>query len=144
MDRDIWRVWLMLVAAGVGVFGSAMVITPTVPERLFTWMLFGDGFPAAFGDAEVEYVRFVAGVLGAVMVGWAVLILFVAAFPLRRNERWAWEAVVASLAVWYVMDSALSVATGYGENALLNTVIVLAFLPGLLGTRPRATGIDVP
>ncbi len=144
MDRGIWRIWLIVAAAGVAVFGLAMVLAPAVPERLFTWMLFGDGFPAAFGGVEVDYVRFVTGVLGAVMVGWAVLILVVAAGPLRHGEPWAWSALVGSLAVWYVLDSGLSVAAGYGENAVLNTLIAAGFVPGLAGTRPRSPRRDVP
>jgi hypothetical protein len=117
-------------------FGLSMVVVPAVPERLFTWMLFDGEYPGAFGDGEVEYVRFVTGVLGAVLAGWGVLIVFLLAGPVRRCDPWAWEALVVSLFVWYVADSAMSLWTGFWENAVLNSGIGLLFIVGLVGIRP--------
>jgi hypothetical protein len=145
---EFWRRWLIVVAGFVTVFGLSMVAIPPAAERLFSWMFFGTteypfgsaasapltGDPAAAGD----YLRFLTAVLGAVMAGWGVLILFVAAGPLRRREPWAWRGLAVSLVVWFAADTGASLAMGYPENAVLNTAFLAAFAPGLAGTRPSS------
>jgi hypothetical protein len=52
-------------------------------------------------------------VLGAVMIGWMVLLWSVVRGPFAKGERWASNAVTASVATWFVLDCTFSVATGY-------------------------------
>jgi len=41
-----------------------------------------------------------------------------------------------ALTVWFVVDTTVSLTSGYWQDAALNTLFWLAFLPGLAGTRP--------
>ncbi len=143
---DFWRRYLLLVTTAVIAFGLTMVLVPGIPERLFSWMFFGESvYP--FGPAAaaplvadpvqaVDYVRFMTGVLGAVMVAWGVLIAAMLVGPLRRRESWAWRSLAWSLAIWCLTDTAWSVWQGYWQNGALNLVVLGVFLPGLAGTRP--------
>jgi len=63
-----------------------------------------------------------------------MLLATVFAGPFRRRERWSWKAVAASLAVWFAADTALSLAAGFPENAVLNVLILAGFAPGLAFT----------
>jgi hypothetical protein len=147
--RRFWVGWLLAVTAAVTLFGLIMVALPGVAERFFAWMIFGtDVYP--FGPGAVAplttdpvadpaaYARFVTAVLGAVMVGWGLLMAFVVAIPLQRGERWAWWGLLVALGTWFVVDTAVSLILGFGENALLNTAVLIACAPGLVGTRPGA------
>lgn len=128
---------LAAVAAGAGVFGLAFVLLPGATEDLFNWMIFGSAAsPESFGAEARDYIRFVYGVLGAVLAGWAVLIAAVALGPLRRGEPWAWNAVAGSVAFWFVVDTTHSLATGYPENALLNLGFAIAFAVPIWLLRP--------
>ena len=52
--------------------------------------------------------------------------------PLPReltDQAWpVWILVTSSVAVWYAIDTALSLATGFGLNAIPNTIFLAAFL----------------
>ena len=135
---DVWDRWLeaaVLLVGGAGVF---FVVARVPTTTLFEWIIFGSAdSPIPTGDAA-RYVTFVYGVLGAVMIGWACTLWPLVRGPLRRRERWAWTAVALSVGVWFVVDSTLSVASGFGENALLNLVFAVAFGVPLLAIRRRA------
>jgi hypothetical protein len=103
---------------------------------LFELVLFSGEYP--FEDGAVGHIRFVTGVLGATMAGWGVLLGFILWRPFGERRRWAWWAVATSLGVWFALDTGLSCVSGYWENALLNTVVVAAFVPAL-GATYRST-----
>jgi len=95
----------------------------------------GTGANPIQGVEALGYTRFVYGVLDAVMVGWSVALWFVATGPLRRREPWAWNAVGASVATWFIIDSTLSIMSGYGENALLNLAFAVMLGAPLMAIR---------
>ena len=135
-----WWCWLVAVTAGVIVFGLAMVLAPGLTQAFFNRLLFGSTAPpAAFGAPVVDYLVFVYGVLGAVMVGWGVALLVLVAGPVRRGDASGWWAVCASLAVWFVIDSTFSVASGHWPNAGLNLAFFVLYAVPLAATRPAPT-----
>lgn len=82
-----------------------------------------------------RHVTLGSAVLGAVMIGWACLLWPLVRGPVRRREPWAWTAIAVSVGVWFVIDSTLSIASGFGENALLNLVFAIAFAVPLWAIR---------
>lgn len=133
-----WYRYLEVVTLVVALFAAAMVLTPLVSDVLFAWMIFGEpGVPAGFSDAAADYIRFSHGVLGAVMVGWLLLVRWLVRAPLAHGDPGAWHALTLSLVGWFVVDSTYSLLTGYWQNAVLNSVVLAAYLPGLVATRPR-------
>lgn len=78
-----------------------------------------------------DYQLFVYGVMGSVMSAWCVLLVFIAAVPLRNGERWAWNLILVSVLVWYVGDSYISAATGFWNHAGLNTIFLVMVEIGL-------------
>jgi len=145
MDRfEFWRRWMVGLAGLVMLFGMSLAIQGLHADRVFTWLLFDGDYPESFGPELLAYVRFVTGVLGAVMAGWAVLMVIVLWGPFRRRERWSWNALVISLALWFVVDTWLSLAAGYPENALLNAAIAAGFIPALAVTFRFMGGEGLP
>jgi hypothetical protein len=143
-----WIRYLEIVTLAVAAFGAAIVLTPLVTDVLFAWMIFGEtGTPDGFSEGAADYIRFSQGVMGAVMVGWMLLALWLVRARVARGEPDAWYALTASLLGWFVIDTAFSLVSGYWQNAVLNTVVLAAFAPGLAGTRPprfRAGGEVAP
>ena len=130
------RLWDRILAAGlvlVAALGLALVVAAAPATEVFTALFFGDTGPVPEGAAS-DYLAFVHQVLGAVLVGWAVALGWLAR-GLRRRDPDAWRATVASLATWYLLDTTASLVAGFPENALLNTALGLVLAIPLAGMR---------
>jgi hypothetical protein len=130
-----WRTWLIIWAASVIVFG---------------FVIAGGAFEATSGPISLIYeslqgpapftfdapTRFSQGVLGAVTIGWGLTVLLIlpTVIDLGAKGRPFWIAIGAGLAAWYVIDSALSIATGFGLNLIANTALAVGFLIPMLAT----------
>lgn len=76
------------------------------------------------------------GLCGAVLIGWATLIYFVAHYGLRSGEGWAGRAIRASITAWFLIDNTVSYAVGAYANIGFNCIFALIFaLPFLLAQR---------
>jgi hypothetical protein len=123
-----WRNWLTgwcwAVLFGVVLAGAAFEAT-SGPTRLLFGLLKG---PSPL-DLDAQ-MRFGLAVLGSVTFGWSLTLMAAiqAAHQLGDQGQPVWRLVTVSAVAWYGVDSVLSIATGYGLNAVPNTVFLLAFL----------------
>ena len=130
-----WRVWFFAWCLSVGLFGVVLaggaLEATSGPVRFVLSNLHGPT-PASF-DATL---RFSLAVMGAVLIGWAVtlFVLVRAALDQPQNARPLWNAMSAGMATWFVIDSTLSVATGFGLNVAPNIVLAGMYVVGLLGS----------
>jgi len=124
-----WRIWLVVWCGGVFVFGAVLA---------------GGAFEATSGPVRLIYeglqgpvplnldpaMRFSLAVMGGVSIGWAMtmLLAILAAIELGDRARPIWIALTVGLATWFVIDSTLSVATGYGLNVVPNIVLIATYL----------------
>jgi len=119
---------LQLVCWGTLAFGAALLLLPSLTREGFSLLIFGDAHAMnAWPEAARWYATFLHGVLGAVMVGWAVGFLV----ALRQAVQNAWWVVAISVAAWYGPDTVYSLALGAWQNAVLNTVFAALFAAGL-------------
>lgn len=129
-----WR-WLIVVTLGVLLFGLSLIVAPEFTRRFFGLLLYSSSESlATFGVPAVAYLTLLHGVLGAVMVGWAVALLFVLLGPFRHFSKRGWLAMVVSLLAWFVPDTALSLWSGFWQNAALNLVFAVLFAIPLAAT----------
>jgi hypothetical protein len=141
---SFWQRWLFVFSLIVVVFGLGMATLNRTP--LFAIFdsqvnpLFWESDPLPAGVNE--FLGWVYGVLGATMAGWGVFLAFIACYPFRNRERWAWYALLLGLSLWYLTDTAISLYFGVVFNALFNTAIfILAMLP-LFFTRQEFLSSD--
>lgn len=132
-----WQRWLLGVSVFFCAFGVVVAVFPDAPF-LAPWN--GAVARAFYAGAEPEgaaaFRAFVLGPLGATIAGSYLLQAFVAAVPFARRERWAWWATAGALALWFVVDSSLSLWHGAAFNvALINLAPLVAFVPPLVTTR---------
>lgn len=84
--------------------------------------------------------RFMIGVLGGVFLGWMVMLWLVIrqAITMGPAGRPLWQAATIGMLAWYALDSTLSVLTGFGLNAVPNTLALAMFLIGVAGSKALA------
>ena len=129
---------LQAVCWGTVGFGGVLLLAPGLARQGFSLLIFSDpGVIDLWPEPARRYVTLLHGVLGAVMVGWAVALLL----ALRSEPGTAprgWWLVAVSVACWYVPDTVFSLAVGAWQNAVLNSVFAAAFAAGLALARGRA------
>ena len=126
-----WQRWLLVVSWIIVLFGLAMALLNATP--LFDLM--NDRVnPVFWGDGPVPhasalFMRWIYGVLGATVAGWGVFMVYIARFPFYRHERWARDAILIGLLLWYVVDTSITLYFRVAFNAALNTTL---FIMGML------------
>jgi hypothetical protein len=123
---DTWADKALLVVLGaVAVYSIALVVAGGVVDRALFETL-GFGSPSDSSSGVDDHIRLLRGVLGAVILGWVVLITAIVRGPLRRRDPWSWRAVASSLGIWYVVDTGFSLAVAEWEHALFNVGFAVA------------------
>jgi hypothetical protein len=129
---------LLVWTDGVILFGLAIAAVPWVSKEFFNWVAFGSTVePSTFSVEAREYLRFGFAILGAVQAGFGVSAWFLARFGVSRGERWAWNAIVASFATWFVVDCAASILLGFPRNVILNMAFTIPGALALWIARPQ-------
>lgn len=132
---NFWWRWLVTANVGVILFGLAQVLLPNLVRQGFSLMVFGsasyiDSFPL---DA-IRYITLTHAVMGAVMIGWGVSMMYTLFTQFRKGEWHGWLSLVVALILWFIPDTAMSIATGFWQNAVLNTVFAILFVIPLSAT----------
>lgn len=106
---------------GLVLMGGAFETTSAGVTALFAIL---DGSGTLSWQPEL---RFALALMGAVTLGWGATVLAVvrgtAQMPAAQSLA-LWRGITAALLLWYVVDSTLSIATGFWRNALSNTVLI--------------------
>ena len=130
-----WRGWFMIWAISIVIFGLIVAggafEATSGPIKLIFDKLHGPS-PALFDPA----LRFSLGVMGGVTIGWAVTlwVLVRAACDPGQGAREMWNAITAGMIAWFVIDSSLSIATGFGLNVVPNALLFVMYPIGLMGS----------
>lgn len=124
-----WRTWTIGWCWAVGFFGVILAASAFDATSGPTRLLLGLLNDRVTFDPDA-HTRFSLAVLGAVTIGWSLTLLAAiqAAHQLGDQARPIWVLVTSSVVVWYVIDTALSLATGFGLNAIPNTIFLAMFL----------------
>lgn len=138
-----WQAQMQLWCGAVMIFGlvligGAFAATSAGVDALFAIL---DG-PGPLNYEPV--LRFSLALMGAVTLGWGATVLAVVRgtgeMPGAQSLA-LWRGITVALLIWYVVDSALSVATGFWRNALSNTVLIGWYLL-LIARHPARAGVS--
>jgi hypothetical protein len=127
--------WLEVVLVLVFIYSLLLVFAGTTAGSLFSWFGFGPD-ESINTDAVQGYLRLPYMVLGAVMAGWAFLMIQIVRGPLKEGSAWAWKFLVRSLTLWFVLDTGMSLVLGYPTHALFNIPFAIALGIPLLRLKP--------
>ena len=132
-----WQRWLLAASLFFCAFGLVVAL---FPNAFFLAPWTAAVVQAFYAGAEQEgaaaFRAFVLGPLGGTIAGSYLLHAFIVRYPFARRERWAWWAVFGALALWFVVDSSLSLARGAAFNVwMINLMPLLVFGVPLAATR---------
>lgn len=128
IKSQFWDTWLFVVAILIVVFGIFLAF---FNQSAFFDFLFNNQINPVFwpglppNDARL-FQTWSYAVLGATVAGWGVFIAFIARYPFRRRDPWAFNCLAGGLGLWYGLDSGLSLYYGVWFNALFNTLLLIA------------------
>ena len=127
--------WLQVVLVGVFVYSLVLTFAGRNAGSLFAWFGFGPN-ESIDTSAVRDYLRLPFMVLGAVMAGWSLLMIQIVRGPLLEGSRWAWSMLMQSLALWFLLDTGMSLVLGYPTHALFNVPFAVALGIPLVRLRP--------
>jgi len=128
MSFNFLQKWLLFVSAYLVLFGMVLAF---FNQSALMDMIFNNQIDPVFWQEDdipagvVSFQSFIYGVLGATVSGWGLCMAFLVAHPFKARERWAWNCLAASMAVWFVADTALSALHHVTFNVLFNAVLLL-------------------
>jgi hypothetical protein len=132
-----WQRWLFIVGLVVTAFGillaffSGTILFESLNSRVD---------PVFWGGAAVPqnasaFQQWMNGVLGGVVAECGMFLSFVAYYPFRKKEKWAWNGVLAALFIWFFIDTPVSLYFKVYVNVLFNLALFVAILLPLVFTR---------
>lgn len=134
---SFWRKWLIGVSIYHVVFGLALAF---FSQSHFMDVLINQYFDPVFWPDEqvsagtMQYKGWISSVLGAVIASWAILIGFIAYYPFKSLEKWAWKGIAAAVIFWFVIDSACSIYYRVPVNVVFNLFTLVLFATPLMFT----------
>ena len=146
MTNAFWEnclhTWVWMVIGFGCLFSAAGVPGLDAGAGLFYWVVSGGVVDASHFDAPG--MRISVSLVGAVMLGWGCAML--AVYRACGADVAVWRGLSRALLIWFVVDSVLSVATGFPLDAVSNAVFVALFMgPAVkLGFFSRGTASRSP
>jgi hypothetical protein len=123
------------------IYGLAMVFAPQMMNTAFVGALLynhNEVLRSAFiaqAEASSSFLNVFSGLLGSIVMGYALLIGWIAFEPFRRGERWAWNALSMSVSAWAAFEFYLKWSNGLGGLGLFaHFGLWIAFAVPLLAT----------
>ena len=133
-SRATWITWLQVVLAALLAYALVLVFAGSVAAQLFSALGFGP--PESIDSTAVRnYLKLPFMVLGAVLAGWAVMMMHIVRGPLRDGSPWARSILIRSVAVWFVLDTGMSLVLGFPTHAVFNLIFLAALGIPLLALR---------
>lgn len=128
MTRTFWEnclhAWVWMTIGFGCLFAGAGVPGLDAGAGLFYWVVSGGSVDASHFAAPG--MRISVALVGAVMLGWGCAML--AVWRACGADPGVWRGLARAVIIWWAVDSALSVATGFTLNAVSNTLFLALFL----------------
>jgi len=124
-----WLTWANVITLIVGIllafFGNSFVFKL---HNSYTQNVFFGG-DVISGDM-LQFKNWLFGIIGGTIAGFQLLIIFISENAFKNKERWAYQAILYALILWFVIDSSISIYTGALYNVIIINLVAL-FLIGL-------------
>ena len=135
---SFWQKWLF--GFGLYLISFGLILSFFSHSPFMNFMFNRQIDPTFWGLAELsenagKFQTWIYGVLGAVISGWGIFISFIAYYPFKAKEQWAWNCIGTGFIVWFAIDTVISAHFHVGFNVIINIVFLLFVLLPLLFTR---------
>lgn len=138
MTNELHKRWLLVTGISIAVFGPIFSLGGVeATAEAARWSLDLLSWPL---DGNMDYraptTRFLTVLTGGFLFGWGIMVLLLRQWVFDAAPDAVRRSVLGGLVAWFLLDSAGSIASGNGSNALFN-ILVLAILAGPLWWRAR-------
>ena len=132
--EKFWYNWLKVAAAIVILFGVLMTLLTYTNGIKFMDTQIAKVFQLSpeFMVDIASLQNWMVGVIGATTAGWGITLMYLILIPLKRKEKWAWNAIMISLIVLFTLDTYISTYYGAKFNVILNIAFLMQFVAPLL------------
>ena len=125
--KTFHKVWLKISAAIIAGFAPFLFLgtMPALNEParwgldLLSWPL--DGFPSY----QSQEMWFLSALTGGFLLGWGVMVWCLSIWVYDDAPEGVQKTLLVSTLSWFVLDSAGSITSGNGSNALWNIIVLL-------------------
>ena len=107
----VWWMWLLAVSVAGSIGGLVLALGSPLFEPALSSIyefVFGAGAAETLSVTDRVMLNVALAVGGGLQTGASAIIGFMAYYPLRRGECWAWKACVLGLVLWLVPDTGLT------------------------------------
>ena len=119
--------WLQLMAIGLFLFGIVIAFFGTT---LFSPLPIEDG---TYAERFLQEMIRTNAVMGSAYALAGILMFFIFTYALPKKEKWVFNAVLAGLFVWFVINSGFHFYLGIHIKVVINATYLLAVcIPMLL------------
>lgn len=138
-----WRVLLALNAFFV-LFGVATAwLSALPPASLWRAWIAAHLYDGAMSHDMKTLYDFMCGPLGGTMAGSYLLQTWLVWIPLRQGQVWAWWAIASAMTLWFIVDSAVSLAHGAWFNVAYVNLPALLVMYAALGWFARSAKLPL-
>ncbi len=129
-----WSRWIKAVSFFLMVYGLAMIFVPeTMNRTLVGALLYNNNVVlrdalASVAEPDLTFIKVLGGLLGTVTVGWSIQMAWIAHYPFRNGETWAWNALLLSLSAWAILEFYFKLTddiTGLGLFAHFGLLVIM-------------------
>lgn len=145
MSFNFWQKWLVGVSIYHVVFGLLLAF---FGQSQFMYVLLNQYFDPIFwpdnqiSTGTMQYKNWVSSVLGSVIASWGILIAYIAYYPFKCRERWAWNGIAVAVVFWFFVDTSCSLYYDVSINAVFNLFTFVLFVVPLFFTHKYFYGED--
>lgn len=132
-----WQRWLFIVGLILVDLGLYMTFLKGTPYfALFDNLINPVFWASTIAPANVtEFQGFIYGLYGATITVWGTFLAFMAYYPFKQKEKWAWNCIFVATLLWYLPDTFVSLQFNVVLNVAANTVFLILLMLPLLFTR---------
>jgi|SRR5436190_2567936 len=137
----LWSRWIEFLCLILIFYGLAMVFAPQFMSSALVGPLLyhTETLRSAFtklAEPDVTFVNILNGLLGAVTIGYAIIIGWIVYEPFRKGERWSWNAIAMSITAWALFEFYVKWTSGLGIWSMAHFGLLVAFAIPLLASYP--------
>jgi hypothetical protein len=140
---NFWQKWLLGTSIFLVVFG---LVLACFPQSHFMDLVFNNRIDPSFWksghlpEAVASFQAWIYGVLGSVICGWGIFMIFIAHVPFKERLPWAWNCFAAGVAMWFIFDTTLSAYYHVFFNVGFNIILLVLLALPLAFTRKYFSG----
>lgn len=124
---NFWQKWLVVINIIFIIFGFLVAFAGD--SLLFemhntqTKAIFFHGQELSTEAQQLK--QFLFGIIGGTMAGFHLMMVYIALYPFKKKEKWAYNSLLYGLLIWFFIDSGLSIYHGAIHNVYLVNIVAL-------------------